>query len=222
MRQRDRLRGLQSILGAPSAASNATKDPAEIPRAWWRANEDKTRYTGFEQSVELVRDVLAKDHYEGVFGFSQGAAFASFITALLEKPHLHPPFLIDGKPPHPPLKFCVAVSGFLPLDVRLNAIYEEPFNTYTLHVLGTNDVIVSSQRSHMLIDMSANRRVEEHDGGHFVPSKTSWRNFFRDFLRDPSPTAGIPSPSAYSAVDSEPVTRTGTPRIEPQFGENKL
>jgi len=34
---------------------------------------------------------------------SQGAAFAAIVTALLEKPETYPPFLIDGKPPHPPM-----------------------------------------------------------------------------------------------------------------------
>jgi len=33
---------------------------------------------------------------------SQGAAFAAIVTALLEKPETYPPFLINGRPPHPP------------------------------------------------------------------------------------------------------------------------
>ena len=58
---------------------------------------------------------------KGVFGFSQGAACAALLSALvwctsvhsltfslieisqLERPHLHEPFLIDGKAPHPPM-----------------------------------------------------------------------------------------------------------------------
>lgn len=41
---------------------------------------------------------------------SQGAAFAAIIAALLEKPETYPPFLVDGKPPHPPM--CVLSRNF--------------------------------------------------------------------------------------------------------------
>ncbi len=34
---------------------------------------------------------------------SQGAALAAIVAALLEKPESYPPFLVDGKPPHPPM-----------------------------------------------------------------------------------------------------------------------
>lgn len=44
-------------------------DPALTPRAWWRSTDDKTRVAGVEKSLEMLKDVLRKDHYEGVFGF---------------------------------------------------------------------------------------------------------------------------------------------------------
>lgn len=39
------------------------------------------------------------------------------------------------------------------------------YSTPTLHVIGKNDIIVYEERSKALVEVSANRRVEEHDGG---------------------------------------------------------
>jgi len=178
-------------LGAPEAV--AEQDPALAPRGWWKAQADRNQTAGLEESLALLRDILAKDQYEGVFGFSQGAAMAALLAALLEKPEVHPPFLIDGKPPHPPLRFCVAVAGFRPRSPLCDSILLPSYPTPTLHVLGKTDVIVVEERSKTLLDVSSNKRVEYHDGGHFVPSKASWRNFFRSYIRDP--LGDIPSPS---------------------------
>ena len=97
-------------------------------------------------------------------------------------------------------KFCIAASGFKPNDARWAGFFSPPFTTPTLHVLGENDVIVHAERSRTLVDASACRRVVEHDGGHFVPSKAPWRNFIRDFLRDP--LGPVPAPPG--AKDSAP------------------
>lgn len=34
--------------------------------------------------------------------------------------------------------------------------------------------------------------------GHFVPSKTAWRKFFKEYFRDP--TGPVPSPSDYASA----------------------
>ena len=39
-------------------------DPAMQPRGWWKADAERTRADGMEQSFELIRDVLKKDHYD--------------------------------------------------------------------------------------------------------------------------------------------------------------
>jgi hypothetical protein len=42
------------------------------------------------------------------------------------------------------------------------------YSTPTLHVIGRNDVIVIEERSKVLLEVSANKRVEEHDGGVYL------------------------------------------------------
>ena len=186
-------------LGAGEAAG--AQDPSLLPRSWWQSNEDKTVAVGLSKSIESIRDLLRTRRFDGVLGFSQGAAFAAFLSALLERPHLCPSFLVDGKAPHPPFEFCIAVSGFRMGDLGIQHIFDLPFSTYTLHVIGRNDVIVAPESSRKLTQMSSNNRVEEHDGGHFVPSKGPWRKFLAEFMKNPF--AEIPSPSSSATGGSD-------------------
>ncbi|KAF9448267.1 hypothetical protein P691DRAFT_56168 [Macrolepiota fuliginosa MF-IS2] len=187
--------------------SEQEQDPTLTPRAWWKPNPERTRGEGLEESIAVVRDVLKTRKFDGIMGFSQGAAFAAVISALLEKPHTYSPFLVDGKSPHPPLKFCIAVSGFKLTDPICDILFTPSYSTPTLHVIGKNDVVVIEERSRKLVEVSSNKRVEEHEGGHFVPSKGSWRKFLAEFLRNPF--GDIPSPGLASA--SVPPSGTATP-----------
>ncbi|KAJ7481713.1 serine hydrolase FSH [Mycena latifolia] len=191
---------------APQSTTLAALDASEATegneaRAWWNWNANRSEALGLPESLEVLRDVLKTRTFDGVLGFSQGAAAAALITALLEQPHSYPPFLIDGKPPHPPFKFCVAVSGFRLNGSIADAIFETDYSTPTLHVIGKTDVVVHEERSQKLMDISTNARVEIHDGGHFVPSKGNWRKFLAAYLLDP--TDNVPSPSlAASSADN--------------------
>ncbi|KAG2153248.1 serine hydrolase FSH [Suillus clintonianus] len=191
-----------AALGA-SEADVKSSDPLTAPRAWWKSNPEKTVAHGLEESLLILRDILQRDRYDGVFGFSQGAAMAALLAALLERPHLYPPFLIDGEAPHPPFKFCVAVSGFKAPGSLSADIFGTSYSTPTLHILGRNDVIVIEERSKALLDLSQDKRLKEHDGGHFVPSKANWREFFRNYLADPLNAAPSPEPRTTSQPSSE-------------------
>ncbi|KIP03719.1 hypothetical protein PHLGIDRAFT_129970 [Phlebiopsis gigantea 11061_1 CR5-6] len=188
------------------AAEAEESDPALQPRGWWKVDRGRTKLNGIEASLDLLRDTLNKDRYVGVFGFSQGAAMAAMLAALLERPEVYPPFLISGQPPHPPFDFCISAAGFLPSGELSDTIFLPSYSTPTLHILGKTDVIVVEERSKTLIDISSNCRVEYHDGGHFVPSKANWRNFIRDYLLKPG--TEVPSPVAAS----QPASGAATPQ----------
>jgi hypothetical protein len=105
------------------------------------------------------------------------------------------------------------------------------YSTPTLHVIGKNDIIVIEERSKTLVEVSDNKRVEEHDGGvliihslgclllllifcppgHFVPSKANWRYFFRDYLLDPLGNVPSPGPSSSLATNSGVSTPVNLP-----------
>ncbi|KAF8911612.1 serine hydrolase FSH [Gymnopilus junonius] len=196
-----------------SGIVDTQSNPETALRGWWKTQKDKDRAntSGLKESILFLRDVLKEQKFDGVFGFSQGAGLAAVLAALLERPHLYPDFLVDGKSPHPPFQFCVAVSGFKLKDPSCDALFTPSYSTPTLHVLGKTDVVVIEERARQLIAVSANARVEEHEGGHFVPSKGTWRKFLVNWMKDPS--APLPSPSAASVSQSEPPSGTSTPAI---------
>ncbi|EGO00769.1 hypothetical protein SERLA73DRAFT_178698 [Serpula lacrymans var. lacrymans S7.3] len=182
-------------LGAPEASA-ADSDPSLTPRAWWRSNPERTVAHGLDESLLMLKEVLKRDRFDGVFGFSQGAAMAALLAALLERPHLYPPFLVDGQPLHPPFQFCVSVSGFRAPGALSAEVFSSPFSTPTVHVIGRTDFIVTEERSKVLLELSTNARKEEHGGGHFVPSKANWRNFFRDYFHNPGGSVASPGTSS--------------------------
>lgn len=99
-------------------------------------------------------------------------------TQLL-KPGSHPSF-----PAHEalrPPKFLISVGGFLPVprEPDLSHLFPLPASLPTLHVVGRNDIVVTEEKSRTLWEKCENSRVEYHDGGHFTPSKASWRHFFK-------------------------------------------
>ncbi|TFK49247.1 hypothetical protein OE88DRAFT_402128 [Heliocybe sulcata] len=141
-------------------------DPALIPKAWWRTYPDVNETTGIERTITKLRDTLQNDHFEGVLGFSQGSTLAVMLCALLEKPDIYPHFLVDGKAPHPPLKFCVAVTGYLPECPFLTSLFSSPSKTPTLHIRGRADDLSPESVQQALVDVSSvNRKYVSHGKG---------------------------------------------------------
>ena len=82
----------------------------------------------------------------------------------------------DVKPFLPGSDFCIAVSGFKPPGHYSAALFAPTYATKTLHVLGRNDVIVVEERSKTLLAVSANKRVEYHDGGQSTAQRSVKRS----------------------------------------------
>lgn len=158
-----------------SDASAAPTSEADTPRAWWFAERAPSdghfrKFKQFDETLEYLRDILEKQHFDGVFGFSQGAACAAILAALCENPQLDPVFARPSQDPNvtwppAPLKFAILSAGFFPLDPRTAAYFDTPLKTPTLHVLGRADTIVGEDRSVPLTKVFDDSRVEWHDGG---------------------------------------------------------
>lgn len=129
------------------AAATPTSD-ADTPRAWWfaesREDGQYRKFVKFEETLRYLRNILEKEGpFDGIFGFSQGAACGAILTALVEQPSLDPIFAApsenpDVQWPPAPFKFAVLSAGFYPLDPRANACFngDTKPKTPTLHVLG--------------------------------------------------------------------------------------
>ncbi len=58
--------------GAQGTSTDTDSDPALAPRYWWNLKADpaaRSKTIGVEDSILLLRDVLSKDHYDGILGF---------------------------------------------------------------------------------------------------------------------------------------------------------
>ncbi|OJJ43451.1 hypothetical protein ASPZODRAFT_136316 [Penicilliopsis zonata CBS 506.65] len=169
-------------------ADGQEKDQAEQMEAygWFRRSNagNPPLYLGLEDGLASVAEVLRKEGpFDGVIGFSQGAAMAAMVASLLEtgRKQAFDYFSSDATiaskgfdvpdnkpvagftfPPsfdssfHPPFKFAICYSGFRSPGPRYRAFYERPaLQTPILHVLGSLDAVVEESRSRALIEACA-------------------------------------------------------------------
>jgi predicted esterase len=135
----------------------------------------------YDNSVKYISDFLQTQErpFDGVIGFSQGAAMTAALTALLEKDGLSPQFTRGSATP---LKFAIAVGGFKPRSKTPDFSAYFPVNTPVLHVVGAQDPVVSAKASKQLQDATPTSRAVGHDGGHWTPGNSQWQKFFSDFI----------------------------------------
>ncbi|KAL2868449.1 alpha/beta hydrolase [Aspergillus lucknowensis] len=195
--------------GSASGDNNSSNEESEPESYGWytRSNTaDPPLYVGLEDGLDAVAKVLTEEGpFDGVIGFSQGAAMAAMVASLLE-PKRQDAFVhfsslspdveefvypsSFSKLNHPALKFALCYSGFRSPGDRYRAFYENPsIQTPILHVLGSLDVVVEESRSRALIDACAGDPESEgkvvwHPGGHFLPSQRPYLDAAVRFIRE--------------------------------------
>ncbi|CCK71349.1 alpha/beta hydrolase KNAG_0G02920 [Huiozyma naganishii CBS 8797] len=159
--------------------SLVSDDKAEVDKdaegepvyGWWIKSGTPTtgqQYTVPDATIKYLHDyVVENGPFEGVIGFSQGAALAGYLSTGINA--------ILGLTPEeqPPLQFLVSFSGF-----RLEpAAYQQSYDTNSewvpsLHVQGGLDAVVSEERVRRLYDTwpEDKRTLLIHPGSHFVPN----------------------------------------------------
>ncbi|KAJ5692376.1 hypothetical protein N7462_001799 [Penicillium macrosclerotiorum] len=196
----------------PGYVPSETTEPEEIEAYGWfrRSNTaNPPMYQGLEDGFAAVAKVLSEEGpFDGVIGFSQGAAMAGMVAALLEPARKEAfakfekmeaegaagiPFPGAFAAPgfqHPPLKFALAYSGFRSPGPRYRGFYESPaVQTPVLHVLGSLDAVVEESRSRALIEACVGEPEKDgfvvwHPGGHFLPSQRPYLDAAVRFIRE--------------------------------------
>ncbi len=166
-------------------------------------------YSGIEEGLQRIADCIrSSGPFDGVIGFSQGAAAAAMVAALLEgearkeafdelarerkkkKGGMRYPecFLdddVDGGFVQGPLRFAVCYSGFRAPGRLYEGFYEPRIRTRVLHVLGQVDVVVDEGRGRELVGACEGGEgwVVVHPGGHFVPSQKPWLDAVVGFVK---------------------------------------
>ncbi|KAE9400011.1 hypothetical protein BT96DRAFT_919767 [Gymnopus androsaceus JB14] len=200
----------------PEANSDPLKDPNAVVRGWWKSVEPSV---GLEESLVFMRDFLKKaaeegKGFDGFFGFSQGAAMAAILTALLETPSRYPNFIIEWQNP--------ASTGIL-LRLRcriypyVSSRYLDYLSDLWLHNPDTPhlrpDRLYYSVCQRQNNTGNAPGKNRDTRWRSFCAFKAPWRKFIASWLNDPLDVS-IPSPEA-AAITSDPSTpadsRSATP-----------
>jgi predicted esterase len=133
----------------------------------------RRHYEGWSRTQDAI--VAAFDGlgpFDGILGFSQGAALAGLLVGL--RAH--------GGPLH--FDFAILVSGFSSNDPELAGLYARPdaYALPSLHVIGRADGIVPSELSRTLAARFVDPEIVEHDGGHVIPSDPRVSDRVRTFV----------------------------------------
>jgi pimeloyl-ACP methyl ester carboxylesterase len=167
---RDQMASLTAALSAniefayADAPSLATGD-----FGWWHEGFD-----GWQRTRDWAVDLICGGPgFDGIFGFSQGAALAGLLTAVQESGSAPAEFHFD---------FAVMVSGFTSDLPEHAELLRHKLTTPSVHVIGRRDVIVPRNDSLRLADRFADPLIIEHPGGHIVPGHDAVATPIAEFL----------------------------------------
>lgn len=137
---------------ALDAPSRATGD-----FGWWHARDG--RYVGWERTRDAIGALIAKQPFDGVLGFSQGAVLASLLVGLFD------------------FRFAIMIGGFASRDPAHAEIYArtERYALPSLHVIGRADGVVPPESSRLLAARFRDPEIVEHPGGHVIPDSDAVR-----------------------------------------------
>ncbi|XP_041948315.1 esterase OVCA2 [Alosa sapidissima] len=189
LKNRVELVYITAPLEVPSQLDNAQgcgqagEVTAEALRGWWfsdgqqrsfHAGQECEESEGLEASVEVVRAAVREQGpFDGVLGFSQGAALVAMLLALQE----------SGQEPELCFHFAIIISGFRSACAQHARFYSTPVATPTLHVFGEVDAVIPIQMSRDLLAVFEEPDVLTHSGGHFVPAASAHKSVYLNFIQ---------------------------------------
>ncbi len=129
---------------------------------WWHLN-----FRGWERTRDWAVDLFEREsHFDGVFGFSQGAA----LTALLVGMRAPDGVVSEQRPLS--FEFAMMASGFRSDSSIHSGLFAntDSFALPSLHMMSQYDPIVANRDSRALAARFAAPLVLEHSDGHVVAS----------------------------------------------------
>ncbi|XP_042298661.1 esterase OVCA2 [Sceloporus undulatus] len=173
----------------PRAGAAPSSDPPEEEeekeangRGWWFSRPEEGTFSaldespscgGLEESLGAVAQAFAEQGpFDGLLGFSQGAALVGLLCALRHRGDQRFPFA-----------FAILVAGFKSQAQPHRGYYQgEPIAVPSLHVLGETDRVIPAQMSRELAGHFVEPQVLSHPGGHFVPASAPQKKVYLEFL----------------------------------------
>ncbi|XP_037432984.1 rhodanese-like domain-containing protein 6 [Triticum dicoccoides] len=129
---------------------------------------------GFKESYAYLESIIAQDgNFDGVLGFSQGAAMAALLCRQQQKTCGSPKF-----------RFGIFCSGY---PAPVGDFDREPIRLPSLHCFGGgegHDRQIASRASTELAGMFEEGRctIVEHDMGHIIPTRPPYIDRMKEFL----------------------------------------
>jgi pimeloyl-ACP methyl ester carboxylesterase len=153
------LRGQMAALAAaaPSNVEFVYVDAPSLSRGdfgWWHEG-----FSGWERTLDWAVELLrAGPRFDGIFGFSQGAALTGLLAAMR-----------DSRPAPVEFEFAIMIGGFTSFMPQHAGLFRRKLSVPSVHVTGRADMIVPMRDSQLLADRFADPLVIEHPGGHVIP-----------------------------------------------------
>lgn len=125
---------------------------------WWDASEDGSRYRGWRESLDFLKQRWPKQGPVGLLGFSQGAMVAATVAAMAQRGEMETP------------AYVILVAGAVPRATDLVPYFARPISVPSLHVVGLQDSLMAAApyRSLERFD-EGSRELVEWPGTHTVP-----------------------------------------------------
>jgi hypothetical protein len=120
---------------------------------WWHDG-----FRGWERTRDWAIDLFAAQRFDGVFGFSQGAALAGLLAGLRDT--VAAPISLD---------LAIMVGGFTSTAPQHADLFTHKLTVPSLHVMGRHDGIVPIRDSQLLAQRFLDPVIIEHAGGHVIP-----------------------------------------------------
>lgn len=164
-------------------AENLKRSAEQCERGWWFSRPDNSYNaldetdisSGYEESLAFTLHVLEENGpFDGILGFSQGAAFLSILVHLQQAK----PKLLESKN----FKFAIFISGFKSLVTSHQHCYSIPLHLPSFHIMGSGDQVIPPIASEMLAQHFSSITTYHHHGGHYVPANPELRDKMRTFL----------------------------------------
>ena len=136
---------------------------------WWHGTFPGSRrpFSGWPLTVAWLES-LSFTEFDGVLGFSQGAALAGLLAGLRGD-----------------LGFAILVGGFVSPEPDHRSLYRSLAGSRvpSLHLIGDADSIVEPRESMRLAEVFTDSVVAQHPGGHVIPSGPAAVDEVRRFLQ---------------------------------------
>ncbi|KAG8450785.1 hypothetical protein GDO86_003159 [Hymenochirus boettgeri] len=171
---------VQSSEKADPVTSCGDPDLQDSPRGWWFSNPDKsfeaieeTNYcSGLEESLGTIAKAFSElGPFDGVLGFSQGAALVAILCSLKQQGDTR--FQFD---------FALLFAGFKSRSNDHNQYYDQLISVPSLHVYGETDRVIPGNMSQELASHFENPITLTHSGGHYIPACAPQKRMYWNFL----------------------------------------